>query len=153
YSFLERIAVERRGFSWPTPAAGRQPGPEYGRTALASEAAQVARKPTRRRHRHPPGCTLPLASPVKGQGPGENEVLRELPLAARSNGMEAEGRAGEINEVWASAMAMASPRKIESQARKSRESRTTYPDHDDTPITLPEWPALLDLAAYHGLAG
>jgi hypothetical protein len=102
YAFLQRIPAESRR--------------AYGQAALEREAAEFARKPAGERHGYLLGCTVRLASLVKAGALTEGEVLQALHAAARSNGMAAEGRAAEVDELWATAMGMANPRKIRDRS-------------------------------------
>jgi hypothetical protein len=87
----------------------------YGRAALNDEVDQLAAKGPGQRHDFLRDSCLRLASLVKGGHLNESAVLDGLRDGARANGLEAQGRGAEVDELWASAMGMADPRKVQER--------------------------------------
>jgi hypothetical protein len=84
----------------------------YGQKALEEETSLFASKPAGERHPFLCGCTMRLASLVKAEALTEREALAGLHGAAHRNGLDGEGRGGEVDELWESAMAKVGPRDI-----------------------------------------
>lgn len=87
----------------------------YGRKALEKEASLFASKPAGERHPFLLESTCRLASLVKAGALDEQDVLAELRSAAATNGLVAEGRGGEVDELWATAMTRVGPRDIKDR--------------------------------------
>ncbi len=92
----------------------------YGKAALEGETAGLAIKSAGERHAQLLQATLRLAGLVKAGKISERSALDSLYDAARSNGMAAEGRLPEVDEAWASAMGMATARKVKEPPQNGR---------------------------------
>jgi energy-coupling factor transporter ATP-binding protein EcfA2 len=124
FAVLEALAEERAKKQAPTAktnskTTGRlvaktpatSPDEEDPHADLDNSVSTLAAKTSGERHDYLLGFTLRMAAWVKGEELTEQEVISGLNSAARSNGMEREGRMAEIAEAWRSAMVMAKPRK------------------------------------------
>jgi hypothetical protein len=96
----------------PDAAYSNLAGLGYGPAALGAETAALAIKGPGERHDGLLASTMRLAGLVKAGTITEGQALAALRDAARVNGLEAEGRADEVDELWASAMQKATPRSI-----------------------------------------
>jgi hypothetical protein len=95
YTFVEGLATAR-----------------YGAKALEREEAKVATATAGTRHDTLRDTCMRLASLYKAGKITERDALDQLHAAARANGLADEGRAGEVDELWASALPLVGPRTI-----------------------------------------
>jgi hypothetical protein len=100
----------------PAKATRANANEPYGRAALKDEVDQLAAKGPGQRHDFLRDSCLRLASLVKGGHLTESAVLDGLRDGARANGLEAEGRGAEVDELWAGAMKIAETRIVQERS-------------------------------------
>jgi hypothetical protein len=95
YRWLDQRALER-----------------YGEKALEREAAEFAKKPAGERHPFLLETSCRLASLCKAGMITEQKAKADLLAAAKENGLAAEGRENEVEELWQSGWARVDARQI-----------------------------------------
>jgi hypothetical protein len=105
------------------------------------------------------------ASLCKAGGITREQALEELRAAAKKNGLVDEGRGGEVDELFESAMGLVDARTIPEftarpssngtghQAGPSGDQQGQDDDDDSKPVEITPWPDPPDDTAFYGLLG
>jgi P4 family phage/plasmid primase-like protien len=100
---------------------------DYGKTALLDEVAHVAAASEGHRHDETRDSSLKLMSLAKGGELNECEAQAGMHAAARGNGLAAEDRLDEVDELLRSAREMATPR-VRAAPRDAAADKTVGPE-------------------------